>query len=396
MMRQVLLRTSWWAMAALSCVGAVFAWPMNAEAQNPFLLVPLASSAIVGAVLAHRRPENPVGWVFLGVGAAAGILIAAVVLTTWGAGTAGAVTWWGVAAAWVGSWVWYPLVYLLTTPTLLLFPSGLLSPRWRIALWLPLVGLLGIIVLAAGVPFLSVEFDDSGNVLRQVDNPLSPGFMSGVDKPEESALFQFFTLFFVGGVVAAIVSAGIRIKRARGIERLQMRWFGFAVAMFVPLIALEIRFGDDGLLWMNVVEAAVLAAVPISCGIAILRYRLYDIDRIISRTTSYAIVTGVLLAGYAVVVTTVSGLLPESGSLAVASATLVVAAAFRPLLRRVRMIVDRRFDRAHYDAELATAEFAHRLREQTDPDAVAAELVELVRRSLEPAGTALWLRGGPR
>lgn len=392
MTRERLRRALWWVMVAMALAGVAFIWPMNAEAQNPFFVIPVASSAIVGAVLARRRPENPVGWVFLGVGALAGVLTVAVVLTSWGASSPGAVPWWGVAAAWVAGWAWYPLLYLMTIPTLLLFPSGLLSPRWRIALWLPVAALLCATALAATAPFIVVEYGDSDRVLREVANPLSPGFMAGFDAPEDTGLFQFFMLFFVAGLIAAIVSTGTRIKRARGVERLQMRWFGFSVAMFVPLIGLEARFVDSGMLWMLVVEALVVAAVPVSCGIAILRYRLYEIDRIISRTTSYAIVTGALLIGYAVVVTTVTRLLPESGSLAVASATLMVAAVFRPLLHRVRRGVDRRFDREHYDAEQAVGEFADRLRAAGQVDVLAGDLGSVVTQVFRPTGVALWLR----
>lgn len=379
-------------MVTMACAGGVFSWPMTVEVQNPFVIVPVAAFAVVGAILARRRPKNSIGWVFLGIGALAGALVISVVLTGWAADRPGEMPWWGLAAAWVLSWTWYPLMYLLTTPTLLLFPSGLLSARWRVVLWVPIAAVLFSVLIAATAPHLAVESDDSGDVLREVANPLSPGFMAGLDNPEDSWIFQLLITIFIAGWVAAIVSAVVRLKRARGVERLQMRWFGFAVAMFVPLIGLEMRYGDDDLLWMALVEAVVLAAVPVSCGIAILRYRLYEIDRIISRTAAYAIVTSILIACYALIVTTVTGLLPDSGSLAVAAATLLVAAAFRPLLRRVRHAVDRRFDREHYDAEQAVGEFAERLRVSNEVAAVVGDLESVVHQVFKPTETVVWIR----
>lgn len=392
MARDRLLRVFWWVMVALSLGGALFAGPMKAELENPFFVVPVASSAFVGAVLSRRRPENPVGWVFLGVGALAGVLLVAVVLNSWGTSSPGAVPWWGVAAAWVAGWAWYPLLYLMTIPTLLLFPSGLLSPRWRIALWLPVAALLCATAMAATAPFIVVEYGDSGDILREVTNPLSPGFMAGSDAPEDSSFFQFLMLFFVAGLIAAILSTGIRIKRAQGVERLQMRWFGFSVAMFVPLIGIEARFGDSGMLWMLVLEAMVVAAVPVSCGIAILRYRLYEIDRIISRTVTYAAVIVMIVVVYLVVVGSLSLVLPETGAPAVAAATLAAAALFRPLLSRVKVAVDRRFNRSRYDARIAADEFAQRLRQGSDTDEVEADLVSSVTRALEPSRVAVWIR----
>ncbi len=394
MKRERVLPALWWVMVSLSAVGLVFSWPANAELQNPFFALPVASSAIVGAILARRRPENPVGWVFLGVGALSGLLIAAVVVASWGASSQGAIPWWGVAAAWVATWTWFPLLYLMTIPTLLLFPSGLLSPRWRFALWLPVAGLLGATTMSAMAPFIVIEYSGSGDAVREVANPLSPGFMAGFDSPEDTGLFQFFMLLFVAGFIAAIVSTGLRFKRARGVERLQMRWFGFAVAMFIPLIALEARFGDSGLTWMLVVEALVVAAIPISCGVAILRYRLYEIDRIISRSTSYALVTALVVVVYLGVVAAASAVMPVSDTLPVALATLVAAAVFRPALRSTQMRVDRRFDRTRYDSENMVNAFSERLAREVDASVVTDELINVLHKTVQPSSVGLWVIGG--
>ncbi len=141
-----------------------------------------------------------------------------------------------------------------------------------------------------------------------------------------------------------------------------------------------------------IAEALVLSFFVVSCGVAILRYRLYDIDRIISRTTSYLVVTGSLIAIYAVTVAAASELVSGKQPLAVAAATLLVAAAFRPLLRRVRRVVDRRFDREHYDAELAVGEFADRLRVSSEEAVVQADLESVVQLVFQPSGVGVWLR----
>jgi hypothetical protein len=144
--------------------------------------------------------------------------------------------------------------------------------------------------------------------------------------------------------------------------------------------------------WLNLSEAVALTFVPVACGIAILRYRLYEIDRVISRTASYVLVTGALLGVYVLVVTTVGQLLPESNALAVASATLAAAALFRPLLSSVQRVVDHRFNRARYDAERTVDAFASRLREEVDPDVVTVDLLQVVERTVVPEHASLWLR----
>ena len=229
---------------------------------------------------------------------------------------------------------------------------------------------------------------------RTIPNPASVGVLGQVSSPEDHPLFKALALVLLICLVAAITSVGIRFKRSGDVERLQLRWFGFAVFLFIPLIAAELAVGadTDAPLWLMLLEAGVVAAIPVSCGVAILRYRLYDIDRIISRTTSYAIVTGTLVGCYALIVTLVSGLLPDSSTLAVAAATLAVAAAFRPLLRRVRTVVDRRFDREHYDAELAVGDFADRLRNANEVISVVDDLGAVVRRVFQPSGVGVWVR----
>ena len=393
MTKNRVLRVVWWVMVCLSAVGLIFAAISFREVQNPFLIFPIAAETVVGAVIARKRPENPVGWVFLGIGVLTGVLIMSAGLTDVAMSTSDALPWWGLLSAWLASWLWYPLLYLLSTLTLLLYPSGLVSRRWLPVLWLSIVSTAGFALVAALLPAIPVAFDPEGGVTQTVANPISPPFMSGIPSLEDSPAAGVLGTIFMGFLLAAVVSSILRVKRSTGVEREQMRWFGFSVALIILLILVEATLSDlIPQVWLSLVEALVLSFFVVSCGVAILRYRLYDIDRIISRTTSYLVVTGSLIAAYAAIVGAASELLRGRQPLAVAAATLLVAAAFRPMLRRVRRVVDRRFDREHYDAERAVGQFADRLRLSSDEAVVRADLESVAQLAFRPAGVGVWLR----
>ncbi len=387
-----LRRLGWWALVTLAITGVAFAWPMSSDYQNPFFVFPIIAASAVGAVVSRQRPDNAIGWAFLAGGALSGVLTLSAVLTKWGLSTTGPLPGWWLAAAWVGTWIWFPILYLITIPPLLLFPSGLMSPRWRIVLWGAAIPPLLMGIRAATDESIAVQWNDSGATLREVVNPLAVE-MFIVSPGVSDLLGGMAGIVFLVALLSAIVSVALRVKRSAGIERMQMRWFAFGVALFALLLPFEVAFSGEGEqpLWLKVVEAMVISAFPVACGIAIMRYRLYDIDRIISRTTSYAIVTGTLIVCYSLIVTAVSSLLPESGSLAVAAATLLVAALFRPLLRRVRVVVDRRFDRDHYDAGLAVAEFSQLLQSARGVDEVLGDLESVVDRVFGPSARAVWI-----
>jgi hypothetical protein len=191
-----------------------------------------------------------------------------------------------------------------------------------------------------------------------------------------------------------VVSVILRFRRSTGIERLQLRWFALAASLLGATFVLQVPLGGMPTAYGDIAFSAVVAFVPIACGIAILRYRLYDIGRIISRTAAYAIVTGLLLATYALVVTSVSRVLGETSTLAVAAATLAAAALFRPLLSRVQRIVDRRFNREKVDAQRAVDEFGARLTDGAEPERVVANLEAVVNRTLQPDGCTIWIGDG--
>ncbi|MDQ6650069.1 MAG: hypothetical protein M3Z02_08145, partial [Actinomycetota bacterium] len=182
-----------------------------------------------------------------------------------------------------------------------------------------------------------------------------------------------------------------RFHRARGTERAQVKWFAFGgLATIVEIAgatALDLRGGLDALS-----QLVIVSTLPAAIGVAILRYRLYDIDRIVSRTVGYALVTGLLVVVYVSSVTVVTRLTPSGNSLAVAASTLAVAALFQPVRRRVQAGVDRRFNRSRYDAARTIDAFSARLREQVDLDTLASDLISVVRRTMQPASAGVWLR----
>ncbi len=232
------------------------------------------------------------------------------------------------------------MLLLATTFTVLLFPEGLPSPRWRPVLWCAIASALAITGMAMMQPTLTV-----GESTRTMGNPLSPFASATGEGIEGQPVFLVFLVMALLCGLAAVASIIVRFRRAQGAERAQLRWFALAISLvavdllFSPILEepLAARIGaESAQIALNAVFAVFLGFIPVACGIAITRHGLYEIDRIVSRTVSYAVVTGVVLATFALVVTSVSRLLPESSDLAVAGATLAAAAAIRPLLRRVQ------------------------------------------------------------
>ena len=378
-------RIAWWSLTAIFGAGLAgsLILGLQLDASSSILFAFIAYGA-VGALVAYRRPGNVIGWVFLGVGALTGLFMLAQSAVDLALEQTSSMPWWGLFGVWYLTWFWFPLIFLCTTFTVLNYPEGLPSTRWRPVSWLAIISVVAMTVMTAFSPEMSVDTDGSGPF---VANPIAPGFLDGW-KVLGSVPFTVAALIAVGCGVAAAVSVVVRARRATGVERLQLRWFAFSVALFLPLFV--ISHGESFLGQLPV--SIGLALIPISCGIAILRYRLYEIDRIVSRTTSYVLVIGVLVLVYTLVVTAIGLLLPKMSNLAVAAATLVAAALFRPLLSRVKVAVDRRFNRSRYDARITADEFAQRLRDGSDTDAVEADLVSSVTRAMEPSQVSLWIR----
>ena len=387
-----LLAWSLWALGVL-CIAAIF-WMdhllhrtgrpdlalLSASDTVPYL-VAIVSATTVGALLASRRPRHPVGWLLLGLG-----------LSVVASGMATGYAAYGLSAR-PGS---LPAAYLAALYTdvsvyiaaaclgfvLLLTPTGSPpTPRWRlwarVAAVAPLVAVLSTLLLPIEGRYQSVP------------NPLAVSALEGPLGVVNIAAFLLTGL----AIPVAAVSLVLRFRRARGVERLQLRWLalaaGLAAVAVLALAALVPTGNETALGWATAVGVALL---PLATGAAILRYRLYDLDRIISRTVGYGLLTLLLGGAYAGLVLGLGQVLGRGSSLAVAVATLAVAAVFQPARRRVQDLVDRRFNRRRYDGAQTIAAFSARLRQQVDLDTLTADLLGVVQQTMQPTRASLWLR----
>jgi hypothetical protein len=340
--------------------------------------------ATVGLVLTLRRPANPIGWLY----AAAGLVWTFYIpwdpwvdqLLRSGRPLPPAAR----LAALAGDSLWAVGITLAITLPLLLLPDGRLrSPRWR-----P-VAIAAIAGTAASVVGWSLAPDPMTQTLRPVAKPFPLHGVAGVVAE---------TVNWIGwGVLFACVPAAaacvvLRFRTSRGVERQQLRWVvaGAAVAGAAPLVLLPL--GLSGLVSEDIFAIPLLLSVPLAIAVAVLRYRLWDLDRLVSRTVTYAAVTALLVVPYLLILPAATGLAGSSGSLAVAAATLAAAALFQPLRRRVQDLVDRRFNRRRYDAARTVEGFAVRLRDQVDLGALHAELLAVVDQTMQPTQASLWLR----
>jgi hypothetical protein len=275
--------------------------------------------------------------------------------------------------------------------TPLLFPTGrLLSPRWRPFAWLAGAATAAFTVLAAIQADL--EFNIGRGRHHVIANPIG---VTRVENPEESTVGVALLGLIVLSTVVAFVSLVIRFRRSRGEERQQLKWFTYAGAL-VPLSRLGDLLPEP---MSTLFSAAPIVFLPAAAGIAILRYRLYDIDRLINRTLVYGSLTALLAGAYAggvLVLGQVGGMGRDPPSWVVAGATLAVAALFRPARRRIQAVVDRRFNRRKYNAAKTVEAFSLRLQEEVDLDALSAELLGVVDQTIQPTQASLWLRPATR
>lgn len=383
-----------WLGGVVSMAGFAAAWVLAARNRDLSDLTAyaapdrfLAAYAVVGAVVASRRPSNPIGWLLLGLGlleAARGLAGEYALHAL--AGPARPAM--GVWAAWYVHWslsLVFPaglLVFLL-----LLFPSGRpLTPRWWVVGWLA----LGITALALLLIWIGPGTISLGRGLPSVPNPTGISQLTALSRAS-NGIWGLGLL----PLLLAVASLFARYRRSAGEERLQLRWFAYAaivtVAAVLPLAPVAAS-GSPGQLAFDVaVVAGVALAIPLAIGMAILKYRLYAIDHIISRVISYAIITAVIAGVFAGLVILATDVLPVKTPVAVATATLAAAALFNPLRKRVQRAVDRRFNRSHYNAETVVAAFTARLQQTVDLDTVQSELLDTVHHAFEPAHASVWL-----
>jgi hypothetical protein len=359
----------------------------TADLQGLSFVVAFSAYATVGAVVASQRPRNPIGWVFLSVGVLTAIGSFGETYAEAAFSRPGPLSPAALVAAWTQTWYWYPLLATSTLFTLLLFPSGLPSRRWRPVLWLSVLSISSVTVLSA----LSSTLEAGG---RTVANPIGLSGLTARDI-EESLLFQVFGILLGAVLVAAVVSLLLRFRRSRGAEREQLKWFAFAATLVgLSLTASILSPAYERSVVSGIVLGFTIGWIPVASGIAITRYHLYDIDRIINRTLVYGVLTVLLAAVYVGAVVGLGTLVGES-TLLVAASTLLVAALFRPARRWVQGLIDRRFYRSKYDAARTLEAFTARLREEVDLDSLTGDLVRVVRDTVQPTHASLWLRSGP-
>jgi len=362
--------------------------PLGTSDIAPFVLGML-SAATVGLLLSGRRPAHPVGWLLLAMGLSLAAAGAATGYANYGALARPA----ALPAADYAALYHSVSILLLAAClgfVLLLTPTGSLpSPRWR---WWARVA-------AAAPPLAAVStamlpFDPP---YRSVANPLAVPALAGPLRVVNAVTWLVTGLT----VPVAAGSLVVRFRRARGVERQQLRWLALAAALAaatVLILAALAPTGNEVLLgWLSAVCVALL---PLATGAAILRYRLYDLDRIISRTLAYGLLTLLLGLGYAAAVLVLGqsfgGIGGQPPSWAVAGVTLAAAGVFQPARRRLQQAMDRRFNRGRYDAANTIAAFSARLRQQIDLDTLTAELLAVVDQTMQPTRASLWLASGAR
>jgi hypothetical protein len=385
-MRRV--RTPWlaWAMGVLSVglgIGAVVLAGRNGESLAELVsnhhaigIVTAVGLSVLGALIASRRPHNPIGWLM----SVAALLLGVFSFTQQYAPLAVAESLPGLGvASWLASWTNLPGIAITTTLIFLLFPDGRLpSRRWRPVAWL--------MAAATVVPttVLAVRaWPVRGPALatQSFDHPALGG--------------AFGTGFAVVLALSVVALAGliVRFRRSSGAERQQIKWFAYGAMIGIPLgLPAEVP------VWGPILELVQPPLMFAGLGIGMFRYRLYDIDRLLNRTLVYGLLTVSLAAAYAAGVLLLGGMVSggRANSLVVAAVTLAVAAVFQPLRRAIQRAVDRRFNRRAYNAAATIEAFAGRLRQQVDADALRADLLAVVDQTVEPTRASLWLRPSGR
>jgi hypothetical protein len=383
----------------VACVVAFEALYRVSLAGLFFLLVFVVPSALVGAVVASRQPRNPVGWFFV------------VSATCWAVNEAtGRYAIYGLVIepgslplarlmAWPSTWMWEPGIALIILFLPLYFPDGrLLSPRWRPVLWLALLFSVGFgVVFGALYPGEVDELSPGvGGDVPGVVNPLGIEALQPLDRVTQIDIILAVVLLVI--VLCSVASLVIRFRRSNGEERQQMKWLTYAAAAYFATLLLLMSLPADSA-WYRAVDALstlVLAGLPVAVGIAILKYRLYDIDILINRTLVYGSLTATLVVLYfggIVVLQRMFVLLTgQQSTLAVVASTLLIAALFNPLRRRIQSFIDRLFYRRKYDARKTLETFSAKLRDEADLDALSDDLVGVVRETMQPAHVSVWLR----
>jgi hypothetical protein len=394
-----------WSMCLLGVVlaaGTLLLALLNGRAPGEILIdegiltiaILVVAFSVVGAVISSHRPENAVGWLFCCAALFQGLSVFTYEYAIYALITKPGSLPLGAEISWLSPWVWAPGLGLILVFVPLLFPDGrLLSRRWRPVAWLG-----GVSIVLVCVPTLIILWPERGTALLGGPVNDEEGPTRILDLLVEVVAFP---LMLVAGL-AAVISLFVRFRRARGEERQQIKWFTSAAALTLVVVFLVEGIPEGNRLFEAITAVgAVLVApsIPVATGIAILRYRLYNIDVLINRTLVYGTLTAMLAAVYFGGVVTLQSVLRaltgQESQLAVVVSTLAIAALFNPLRRRIQAFIDRRFYRRKYDAAKTLEAFSAKLRDETDLDALSDELVGVVRETMQPAHVSLWLRPDP-
>jgi hypothetical protein len=349
------------------------------------------TAGCVGAVVSIRQPDNRVGWLFVAIGLLFAVqafvneytILAVLVVPETLPGEP--------TIAWLLTWMWIPPVALALIYLPLVFPTGhLLSVRWRPVAWFGAIAtaLFSAVCAIAPGPIVQATF---------VDNPFQPW---AIQIEDMEVAFGLAVLPITVAIALAITSLVRRFRAADDVARRQIKWFALAATIAGVIdtlyyVSFVVSASPTLTKALEILVVVSLLGLPVAAGLAILRYRLYDIDRIISRTIAYGAMSAFLVATYVVAILVLQGPLGSvlgGDTISVALSTLVVAALFQPLRRRVQQVVDRRFDRARFDSERTAAAFSERLRDEVDIATVAADLDRTVSSALKPTTLGLWLR----
>jgi hypothetical protein len=373
-------------------------WGSGGAISGLLILAPFLAFTIVGALIASRRPENPIGWICLVAGLFWTLIVLDDQYIAYALATTGGMVPLAAAVA-LNQWLWVPPVGLLSVYLILFFPDGKLpSRRWRPLAWFS--GTV-LVVVSLSIALAPGPLPDLGGVR----NPFGlEGYPWIADASNViSALLPLCAL-------ASALALVLRYRRSGGEEREQIKWIAFAgsfvglmslITVFSTLVFAPLFLNSTGTqpLWLGVlqdVELLSFAGIPVAVGFAVLRYRLYDIDLLINRALVYAPLSAMLgliyvgsVVGMQAVFRAITG---QESTLAVVASTLVIAALFNPLRRRVQAFVDRRFYRRKYDARKTLETFSATLRDETDLEALNHELVGVVQETMQPAHISLWLR----
>ena len=388
------LAWSMWLVAFGCCAGGLL---VTLAIYRPLTVAVLVEGAIyafffvlvfatVGLVLALQRPGNPIGWLYGAASLAWAYSIPIQPMIDQLVREHRPLPLVAQLVAATGDLSWAPAIGLGVTLPALLLPNGhLRSRRWRLVAITSVTGL--ILVMVAG-PLSPGPLEELG-----IDNPFG---LPGAAGTVAAALTIVGVLLHWFSLPPAAMCVVLRFRSSEGVERQQLRWVAAGVAGAVGLMVIGVPSGlGFAPNWISYLVFPALLLPPVAVGVAVLRYRLYDLDRIISRTLTYGLLTVLLGLGYAGAVLGLGRLLPEGSSLVVAAATLAVAALFQPLRRRIQAVVDRRFNRRRYDAVRTVDGFAARLRDQVDLDALHGELLAVVDQTMQPTQVSLWLRHTP-